>query len=127
MQQLKHLSEQISATPDPVQWIPRADSFVTPQDFIVRLEVPGIPRDQLKVLMDGGQCVVTGERAQPEIEKELQPLNIEREWGRFERRFTLPPGSHPDKLKARYQEGVLEIRVAVDAIGNTREMDVEGA
>lgn len=125
VQQLKQLAEQWSAMPEPVQWVPRADTFITPRDFVLRLEVPGIPRDELKVLMDGGECVITGMRPQPEPEAELQPVNIEREWGRFERRFTLPPGSHPDKLKARYQEGILEIRVAIDARGTTKEMDVE--
>ena len=54
-------------------------------------------------------------------------MNLERPWGPFERRFTLPAGCSPDKIVARYADGVLEVGVAIDGIEKPKEMKVEVA
>ncbi len=111
--------------PGPVSWVPRADSFATDDAFLFRLEIPGVARDDLKVFLAGGECVVRGERKAPESTVNMRPLSLERPWGPFERRFMLPAGSHPDRVTARYQEGVLEVRIAAEGRGAPREMEVE--
>jgi len=125
VRQLKQLTEQIGPAPRPVSWIPAADSFASADAFIVRLEVPGVKKEDLKVFLAGGECVVGGRRAQPEGEDELRPVAVERPWGEFERRFVLPPGAHPEKVTAKYADGLLEVRIGIDGAGKPREMKVE--
>jgi HSP20 family protein len=125
--QLKHLSERMTFAPRPAAWTPRADTFVTPEHYLVRMEIPGVDRETLKVFIVGGECVVRGDRKFQEATPGVRPLNLERAWGPFERRFTLPTGSYPDKVVARYTDGVLEVKVAVEGIEKPREMNVEVA
>jgi len=122
---LKQLTEQIATAPPPVHFVPRADSFVAEDAFVFRLEIPGVERDDLKVFVSGGECIVRGDLESPEKLPELRPLSMERPWGPFERRFTLPPGSNADKVSAHYREGVLELRVEADTRGIAREMKIE--
>jgi len=111
VEHLKQVAEQVGALPTAAAWIPRADSFVTKDEFLVRVEVPGVPKEELKVFVVDGECVVRGERKPLESRDDSRPLMIERPWGPFERRFVLPRGSQIDALKARAVDGVLELRV----------------
>lgn len=123
--QLEHLSEQLTFVRPTAAWQPVADTFVTKDSFVVRLEIPGVDRDTLKVFLVGGDCVVRGERKLPDLTDDVRPLSFERMWGAFERRFNLPAGSHPDKVAARYADGVLEVKVGIEGIEKPKEMNVE--
>lgn len=125
VEHLKQLSQTITHTPTTPTWIPRADSFVADDAFVVRVEVPGVARDDLKVLVAGAECVVRGTRKPTESTEKLRPMTLERTWGPFERRFLLPAGSHPEQLSARYQDGVLELRMKVDPKRAPKEMKIE--
>jgi HSP20 family protein len=122
---LRHLSEQVAMAPRPVAWLPLADCFASKDAFLIRLEVAGIERKDLKVFVAGGECLVRGERKQPKALSEMRPLALEQPWGSFERRFALPGGSQPDKVTARYEEGVLEVHVPVQAREAPKETKVE--
>jgi len=122
--QLKQLSERLTFAPRPAAWTPQADTFVMQDSYLVRMEIPGVDRDTLKVFIVGGECVVRGERKLPETTPDVRPLNLERSWGLFERRFTLPRGAYPDKVAARYSDGVLEVKVAIEGIEKPKEMKI---
>ncbi|MDX1387646.1 MAG: Hsp20/alpha crystallin family protein [Acidobacteriota bacterium] len=122
---LKRLSEQMAVAPRPTAWVPRADSFSTPDGLIVRLEIPGVARDDLKVFISGQECVVRGELKPPAKEIELQPLAIERPYGPFERRFMLPIGGNPERVTARYQDGILELRLVGEKLGAPQGTRIE--
>ncbi len=93
---------------------------------MIRLEIPGVKKQDLKVLVSGGDCVVSGQRLEPGY-GEMRPLSLERAWGSFERRFTLPPGGDPDKVRAKFKDGLLELRIAVNGFDKPREKNVEVA
>lgn len=120
---LKKVSEALLSTPP--RWLPRADSFLLEDAFVVRVEVPGVAREDLKVFFSMGECVVRGERKPFEGPDGTRPLGIERPWGPFERRFALPPGSHPEQISAHYQDGVLELRVKLDQARAPKEMKID--
>lgn len=125
VRQLKLLSEQAALAPLPVSWVPRADSYALEDAYVVRIDVPGVAQEDLKVFVAGGECVVRGERKPPKDAAEMQPLALERPWGSFERRLMLPPGSDPERVKAHCADGVLEVRVAVEKGGIPKAMKVE--
>lgn len=127
VEHLKKIAEQVQTMPKASAWMPPADCFVTKEEFVVRLEVPGIPREELKVFVVDGECVVRGERKPLEPTDDLQPLMFERPWGPFERRFALPRGSKIDKLEARARDGVLELRAPLKEEHEPKEQKVEVA
>jgi len=127
VEHLRHLTEQMAMAPQPASWVPLADCFASKDEFVVRLEVPGIDRKDLKVFLAGGECVVRGERKRPEGMVEMRPVAYERPWGPFERRFPLPNDSVLGKVSARCDQGVLEVRIPLEAREAPKETTVEVA
>lgn len=125
VEHLKRLSEQVAYAPRTGAWMPAADSFVTEDEFVVRMELPGVSREDLKVFVVGGECVVRGERKPPQCVGTMRPMALERPWGSFERRFVLPVGSRIDEMKAKVSEGLLELRIPVEGMAKPKEQKVE--
>jgi HSP20 family protein len=125
--QLKRLSREIERAPALAAWAPAADTFATTDGFLVRLDLPDVAREDLRVFITGGECIVRGQRKQPLTSPERRPLVIERPWGPFERRFALPAGTNPERVAARYRDGVLELQLAGEGAGIPGEMTVEVA
>ena len=127
VQQIKELAEWMSLAPEPAAWAPRADSFLIKDAYVVQVEIPGVSREDLKVFIAGGECVVRGERKPLAGSTDRRPLTVERPRGTFERRFVLPIGCNADAVSARYHEGVLELRVPTNGSGIPKETKVEVA
>ena len=115
VQDLRQVTDRIANAPIPIAWIPRADTFATAEGYRIRLDVPGVRRDQLKVFVAGSECIVRGERTPLEGEDGSRPITLEGIYGPFERRLPLPPGFRAEKLTARYEDGVLELRLPHEA------------
>jgi HSP20 family protein len=124
VRQLKRLTE---AVPAPPAWIPRADTFSTSEGYLVQVEIPGVTREDLKVFTVNGELIVQGVRNPIAAAPDTRPLSVERSWGPFERRFTLPAGSLVEGMTARYREGILELKLPVKVVSVTEEMPVEVA
>lgn len=112
-QHVRQLVERATFAPRLDAWTPPADSYAGEAAVVVRVEVPGVSREDIQVHIVGRQCIVRGERKPPQGPRETTPMSIERPWGFFERRFVLPAGCQVDGMTARYAEGVLEIHIPV--------------
>lgn len=123
--ELKKVFEQLTSAPHTARWTPIADTFASPDTFVVRMEITGVSREDLKVFIEEGECVVQGERKPPE--EMLRALSIERPWGTFERRFVLPHGSRGEAVNARFADGVLEVKIplAGSAAPERRAIEVD--
>jgi len=125
VEQLGQISERAAFAPRVGAWLPPADSFATPDEFIVCIELPSVSREDLKVFVLGGECIVRGERKPPVHLTKARPLGLERPWGPFERRFVIPVGSHVDRMTAKVSGGLLEIRIPMDAANVPQQQKVE--
>lgn len=125
VQRLQELAERVSLAPRPGAWMPFADSFVSKEELIIRLEIPGISREDIEVHVVGGECVVRGERKPPQCAGEMRPMRVERAWGPFERRFVIPVGARVDEMKARALDGLLELRVPLKPIDAPKEQKID--
>jgi HSP20 family protein len=92
-------------------WVPRIETFRKDNDFVVRIDLPGVDPNDVEVRAEGNLLTVTGERKTEEKNADYQ----ETYYGKFERTLTLPQGVEADKIAAHYQHGVLEIRVPLPA------------
>lgn len=92
-------------------WSPSLDFSETEKEFVVRLEVPGIPRDDLEVNVEGRMLTISGRREAVKEESSEDYYWRERELGRFVRSVHLPAVVDTTKVSAVCQEGVMTVRL----------------
>ncbi len=104
---------------------PAADVIEKNGEWVFRVDLPGIERDDIDIRVDGDHLVVSGKRHEHTEEKKDGYTYIERVDGLFERRFVLPETAHCDKVNAKTKDGVLEIHVEKQPEVKPRRIAVE--
>jgi len=98
-------------TEEPVTLRPRVDVFDSEKDYVLEADLPGIRKDDLKVEVERNVLSIEGER-KSEHGEDLHGVHLERAGSaRFVRRFTLGREVEPDKIEARFADGVLRLTV----------------
>jgi HSP20 family protein len=93
------------------EWIPVMDVVEHAAEYVVRLEVPGIHKENLDVNLTGDLLTITGKREMtPEFEGEGY-LVKERAIGKFVRTIRLPSPVAEKKVNAEYRDGVLVLHL----------------
>jgi HSP20 family protein len=106
-------------------WAPAVDIYETKDDLVVTAELPGAREKDVHLSIVGDVLTLHGQRTPGSPVKEENYHRIERWSGSFERHIQLPIPVQPDKVKATYRDGVLEIRLPkVDEV-KPREIKIE--
>lgn len=92
-------------------WAPRVDIYDTKDAVIIKAELPGVDKNDIKVDVDGRVLTLKGERKTEEEKKGNSYYRREMFFGTFERNFTLPEAVDPGLIKAEYKDGVLHLEV----------------
>ncbi len=92
-------------------WIPAYDVTETDADFIVRLEAPGVHKENLDVKLTGDLLTITGNRERMEQQRGETYLWQEREIGNFVRTLRLPALVEEAGIEATYEDGMLTVRL----------------
>jgi len=78
--------------------------------YIVRAEIPGVKKDDIKVAVEGNQVSISAEVKKEKEEKEgKKVIRSERYYGKVYRSFSLDHDVDQDAVKARYSDGMLEL------------------
>jgi HSP20 family protein len=93
-------------------WMPPVDIYETAdQDVIVKVDLPGLKRDEIKVTFENQVLSIEGQR-QAALEGEQDRAHrLERSHGPFRRSFTLPATVDAARVDASYQDGVLVVKL----------------
>ena len=94
-------------------WLPPIEVKEKKGFLIIALDLPGIPKDQVKVEVIEEALVIQGERKFVKEEKEEGFFRTERNYGKFYRSIPLPKGAKPEQIKAEMTNGVLEVVIPV--------------
>ena len=92
-------------------WMPALDVWETPTEVVYAFDLPGIPEDQISIEVKDENLTVSAERDKTEETNEKGFYRFERRYGSFARAVGLPQGVDQDNISARYENGVLEVRV----------------
>ena len=95
----------------PAPWVPRADVYETPDGFVVTLEIPGLDREEIDILVEGLCLSLSGTRPEPAPPDCVRWHQMEITHGRFERILILPQEADPERITATYKDGFLFIHV----------------
>jgi HSP20 family protein len=109
------------------EWAPAMDVVQKEGDLVVRAELPGVKLDDVDITMHDGVLTITGDR---KVEQETERggyLVRERRHGSFRRSMQLPEGVEEDKIRARFQDGVLEATLeGAAAVREPKHIQIEG-
>lgn len=94
------------------EWSPLVDITEDEKEFLVKVELPEVKREDLKVTVENGVLTITGERKFEKDEKDKKYHRVERSYGSFLRSFSLPEETKSDKVNAEFKDGVLQIHLA---------------
>lgn len=92
-------------------WVPALDVWETPTEVVYGFDLPGIPEESITIEVKDDTLSISAERTKTEETSEDGFYRFERRYGTFARAVGLPQGIDQDQIAARYENGVLEIRV----------------
>ncbi len=92
-------------------WVPAVDVHEEAERYVILADVPGVAPDAIDITLENGILTLRGERRAERDERHAGSRRLERVYGSFYRRFTLPDTADADKVEARTHQGVLEISI----------------
>jgi HSP20 family protein len=94
-----------------VEWVPQIEVLHNNGQFMVRADLPGLTKDDVKVEVTDDRLTISGERKEEKEEKREGFYRSERSYGSFYRQIPLPEGAKTENAAATFHNGVLEITI----------------
>ena len=92
-------------------WNPAVDLYEKDDHFVIKAELPGVDKKDIAIDLKDRVLTLSGERSYENEVKEENYYRRERSYGKFQRVFTLPADVDSDKIKADFNDGLLQIEV----------------
>jgi len=108
-------------------WMPAVDVVEEDNAFVLKADLPGIDKDNLKISISGDTLTISGKTEGEKKEKRGAYLYQERVSGSFLRSFTLPALVDRSKVQATYKDGVLQVTLPKAEEAKEREIKVQVA
>jgi HSP20 family protein len=93
------------------EWAPVVDIVEDGQNYVIKAELPGVNKEDIKVGVQDDVLTVSGHRHYEKEEKGKKFHRIERSYGSFARSFTLPEDSDGEKVSAEFKDGMLKVQL----------------
>lgn len=91
------------------EWAPAVDIKEETDKFVIHADIPGVKPEEINVSMEDGVLTIKGEKKTEAKTDEEGYKRVERTYGSFYRRFSLPDTTNSDAISAQSKHGVLEI------------------
>jgi HSP20 family protein len=92
-------------------WNPATDILETQDEYVFKLDVPGLSKEDVNINFEKGVLTISGEKKENREIKKDDYHRIESFSGKFSRSFTLPQNIDAEKISASIKDGLLELRV----------------
>ena len=107
------------------EWIPPVDIAEDDKEYTIKVELPGVNKEDVRVSVEGGVLSISGERKAEKEDTNKKYHRIERTYGSFARSFTLPEGAASDKVSAEFKDGILKVHLPKDEKAKPKSIDVK--
>lgn len=112
----------------PKMWMPQMEMSTKDNTLLVKVDIPGMKKEEVTVEVLENNLVVRGERKHEKEEKKEGFFRSERTYGSFSRSIALPEGANPELAKAAMHDGVLEITMPMAKVPEkTRTLEITTA
>jgi HSP20 family protein len=122
---LDRLFESVFSDAPLTSWTPAVDIVGHEDRYVLRIDLPGMRREDISITVENQNLVVRGERKQEKHEETAEYVRSERFGGRFARSFRLGDRVSTDGVSAAYRDGVLEVTVPKTAEAKPRQIEVK--
>lgn len=96
------------------EWAPSADISETDKEYLVRAELPGVKKEDIRVSLDSGLITIEGSRQQQREDKNERFHTVECCYGNFSRTFSLPERVKAEAIKSEFKDGILTVHIPRD-------------
>jgi HSP20 family protein len=108
-----------------IEWAPTADISETEKEYLVKAELPGVKREDVKVTVEQGVLTIQGERKEEKEEKGEKRHRVERVHGTFFRSFSLPENAAAGDIRAESKDGVLFVHIPKVKIEKSKAVQIK--
>jgi len=109
------------------QWIPLVDLSEDAKGYLIKVELPEVKKEDMRITMEDGTLTITGDRKFEKEEKGKKYHRVERSYGSFVRNFSLPDDASPAKVSAEFKDGVLSVHLAKTERARPQQIEVKVA
>jgi HSP20 family protein len=120
-------SSDMSSSTFEQDWNPSLDLAETEDNLVVELEVPGINPKDISISITGNMLTISGEKKQAADREGKNYHLVERSYGKFSRSIQLPTSVDPDRVEARYNNGILRVTLGKTEGGKSKRIEVKTA
>jgi len=106
-------------------WNPRVDVFEKDNSVVVKADIPGIEEKNLNVELEGNVLTISGEKQEEHKTDSKNYRHMERSYGSFTRRITLPDNIQQEKVNADYTKGVLTVTIPKSKENGAKKISVK--
>ena len=110
---------------DNAVWMPLTDIAEDNDNYYLKVDLPGIKKQDVKISYIDGNLSISGERVQDKEAKDKKIHRIERSYGKYYRSFNIPKEIKDDKIKAEFKDGQLTIIIPKADEVKPKEIDIK--
>jgi len=118
-------SKNVDAEYENAVWTPLTDIYENNDNFTLKIDLPGIKKEEVKISFTNGKLNINGERIQQVENKDEKCHRIEKAYGKYFRSFTLPELIQAEKINAEFADGQLTITVPKAEEAKPKEIEIK--
>jgi HSP20 family protein len=107
------------------QWPVAIDVVEEKEQYVLKADLPGINKEDIKVSVENGILTIEGERKTETEQKDKQVHRVERSYGRFVRSLDLGTNIDSNNIRANYKDGVLQLNVPKTEAAKPKSVDIQ--
>ncbi|MFH2135256.1 MAG: Hsp20/alpha crystallin family protein [Pseudomonadota bacterium] len=105
-------------------WSPSVDISETDDAYLIKGEIPGVKKEDVKVSVQDGMLTIQGERKMEKEEKSKKFHRVECSYGNFVRSFRMPEDADENSVKAEFKDGILNVTLPKSAKAKSKAINV---
>lgn len=107
------------------EWCPCVDIGENDRAFVLKVELPGVKREDVAINIQNDVLTLEGSRRREEESQGQRFHRLERSYGHFLRSFSLPDNVDAAGIGARFHDGLLEVELPKTAATQARSIEVQ--
>lgn len=109
-----------------LQSFPAINMWMSENDVVLSSEIPGVDPDNIEISIEGDVLDLSGSRVAEDLKEGGKYHRQERPHGTFRRKIRLPFRAQEDKIEAKYEKGILTIKIPQAEADKPRKISVKG-
>ncbi|RUP46134.1 HSP20-like chaperone [Jimgerdemannia flammicorona] len=114
-----------SSLATPGVWAPSVDVTETDKDLVIHAELPGVPKDKVKLDIRDNHLIISGNHEENQDYNQGSARVRERRYGAFSRTIPLPHNVKTDDTQAKFDQGVLEVCVPKTEVTEGKKITIQ--